>query len=353
MESANQPIPYAVRCNRLPPLGTTAIVWPFVNVPRGGGAYELFLDTNALVRTDWVEQIQPADRLRYTLNPWPALVEQWMSNQKHREMPDKSAWIAERLASLASRGFWFRDGFADQQVALLSRNEAALRTQFSLIFPYVAIMKSLVSQEVPAEEALTKFDLLTQADVPRFTGMAMLLALCVLLKGQQSLKLDGDPKPAYSYLESFLSFQPGKKDETDRISVPYLRNRAGDLNLWLSVPMLRQAGYDFIGTPALVTGDKVLHRVILRTLPPVLTPNRAMSFVVDGNGLDAAICHRIVVAVGSMVVRGVVTSLEREERLGRLFEMAGSVCARPEERTALDEAWRDWCLPGMHERFLI
>ncbi|ABM31138.1 hypothetical protein QRO08_22265 [Paracidovorax citrulli] len=353
MESSNQPIPYAARCERLPPSGTTALVWPFVNVAKGEGPYELFLDTNALARTEWAEQLPAADRVRYSLNPWPALMEQWMSNQKLRESPDPAAWVNDRLAPLASRGFLFRARFAQQQVALLRKNESALRTQFSLIFPYVALMRSLLSQKVPPEEALAKLDALMQADVPRFTGMAMLLALSVLLKGRQSLKLDGDPKPAYSYLESFLSFQPGKKDEADHITLPYLRNRAGDLNLWLSVPMLRQAGYEFIGTPALVTEDKALHRVILRTLPPVLTPNRAMGFGVDSNGLDPEICHRIVMAVGPMVVRGAVTSQEKEERLGRLFAMAGAACARPEETAALDEAWRTWCQPGMHERFVV
>ncbi len=135
MESSNQPIPYAARCERLPPSGTTALVWPFVNVAKGAGPYELFLDTNALARTEWAEQIPAAERARYTLNPWPALMEQWMSNQKLRESPDPAAWVNDRLAPLASRGFLFRERFAQQQVALLRKNESALRTQFSLISP--------------------------------------------------------------------------------------------------------------------------------------------------------------------------------------------------------------------------
>ncbi len=103
MESSNQPIPYAARCERLPPSGTTALVWPFVNVAKGEGPYELFLDTNALARTEWAEQLPAAERVRYTLNPWPALMEQWMSNQKLRESPDPAAWVNDRLAPLASR----------------------------------------------------------------------------------------------------------------------------------------------------------------------------------------------------------------------------------------------------------
>lgn len=40
--------------------------------------------------------------------------------------------------------------------------------------------------------------------------------------------------------------------------MPYLRNREGDLNLWLLLPILRQHRYKFVGTPAVVTGDKAL-----------------------------------------------------------------------------------------------
>jgi len=62
------------------------------------------------------------------------------------------------------------------------------------------------------------------ARIPRFTSAIMLTALGTLLKGSQSLKLADDSKPAFSYLDSFLAFQPGQKDETDHINVPYLRN---------------------------------------------------------------------------------------------------------------------------------
>ncbi|MGN3935898.1 hypothetical protein ABVB18_11845 [Xanthomonas citri pv. mangiferaeindicae] len=353
MNCTEQSVPYAARCERLPPSGTFAIVWPFVNLARGVGPYELFLDTNALARTEWAGQIPANERSRYCLNPWPALVEQWLSNPALRNDPDPAARVEAMLGKLAGHGFLFRPSFASEQIALLRKNEAALRHQFSLIFPYVAIMKSLVSEKVPPEDALAKLDHVMQADVPRFTGLAMLLALCVQLKARQSLKLDGDSKPAYSYLDSFLSFQPCKKDELDHINVPYLRNRAGDLNLWLSVPMLRQAGYSFVGTPALVTEDKALHRVVLRTLPSVQTESRAVAFCVHPGELAADVCAKVVAAVTSVEVRGAMTPKVREERLRRLFELAAGLCARPEERAALEETWGTWCLPGMDDQFAL
>ncbi|MEE5091722.1 hypothetical protein V2H26_17190 [Xanthomonas euvesicatoria] len=348
MESTSSPVPYAERCERLPPSGTTAIVWPFLNVQRGNGPYELFLDTNALVRTEWVLALPPGIRQQAVLNLWPYLLEQWLSNPEFRA--DPMPRIDARVEGLKRIGFAFRDKFAVQQVAMLQRNDAALRTQFSVIFPYVAIMKSLMSQKIPVETTLAKLDAILHADIPRFTALLMLLALALLLKRRQALKLDGDAKPAYSYLESFLDFHTDKKGEIGHINLPYLRNRAGDLNLWLSLPALRQQGYGFVGTPALVTGDRALHRVILRVLPPVLTESGTMGFSLDANGLDSAICQRILDTVHYVVVRGPVRPEERKLRMFRLFHLAGELCAKSEERAALEEAWHAWCLPGLHQQ---
>ncbi|CTP83251.1 hypothetical protein A6R71_16735 [Xanthomonas translucens pv. arrhenatheri] len=351
MQSTISPVPYAERCHRLPPPGTTAIVWPFLNVEKGNGPYELFLDTNALVRKAWVRELPPDIRQRAVLNPWLYLLEQWLSNPEFRKDPQPR--IDTMVEELTDLGFAFRDQFAVQQVAMLQRNDAALRTQFSLIFPYVAIMKSLMSQKISAEAALAKLDEILRADIPRLTALTMLLALSLLLKRQQAFKLDGDTKPAYSYLASFLDFHTEKKDEVDHINVPYLRNRAGDLSLWLSLPSLRQSGYEFTGNPALVTDDKALHRVILRVLPPLLTESRAMGFSLDANGLDAAICQRILDVVKPVVVRGPVRPEERELRMFRLFNLARELCTQSQERAVLEDAWQEWCLPGLHQQIII
>ena len=258
MKILNQTVPYDERCIRT--AGGTAVVWPFLNAEKGPGPYELFLDTNALSNVQWFAQLPEDLRARCVLNPWPALQEQWLSNPKFRESTTNR--IDSMIEGLVRLGASFRDRFAQEQERLLHRNDAALRTQFSLIVPYIAIMKSLLARKVPAEQGLQRLESLVQQDIPRVTSALMLAALGTLLKGGQSIKLDGDSKPAFSYLDSFLAFQPGQKDETDHINVSYLRNRAGDLNLWLGLPLLRQQGYRFVGTPAIVTGDRALHRLI-------------------------------------------------------------------------------------------
>ncbi|QBG91389.1 T6SS effector phospholipase Tle3 domain-containing protein [Xanthomonas oryzae] len=53
---------------------------------------------------------------------------------------------------------------------------------------------------------------------------------------RQTLERDGNAKAAYSYPASFFDLHAEKKGEVGHINVAYLRNWAGDLNLWLSLP---------------------------------------------------------------------------------------------------------------------
>lgn len=342
MQIVDQPLTYAERCIRTNS-GTT-VVWPFLNAERGAGPYELFLDTNALANVQWFGQLPEDVRTRCVINPWPALQEQWLSNPQFRESTaDRINTMTEGLASL---GAPFRSQFAQQQERLLHQNDATLRTQFSLIVPYVAIMKSLLAQKIPAEQALQQLETIAQQDIPRFTSAMMLTALGVLLKSNQSLKLTDDSKPAFSYLDSFLAFQLGQKDETDHINTSYLRNRAGDLNLWLTLPLLRQQGYRFVGTPAIVTGDRALHRLIVRVIPPVLQANQSMCFSFSPEGLPTSLCQRIVAIASTVKVRVNPTVEEQLARISNLFDLAKACCAEEREQHALDQVFSQWWRPG-------
>ncbi|PAU51976.1 hypothetical protein BZL41_26470 [Pseudomonas sp. PIC25] len=323
----------------------TALVWPFLNVAKGDGPYELFLDTNALSKTQWVDQLPTEILRRVVVNPWPALMEQWLSNPEFRN--DSTQRIKDMVAPLADRGVHFRPSYAREQTTLLSKNETLWRYQCSLLFPYIAIMRSLMREKVSPEEALARLDTFVHADVPRFAGSVMLMALAVLLKSKQSMKLPGASKPAYSYLDSFLAFQPAKKGEKDHINIPYLRNRSGDLSLWYAVPTLRQQGYDFIGEPVLVTADNVLHRVILRLIPPVLSETGMAGFYVASDELHRELQARILKAARDIQVRRSPGPEEIAPRLETQFRLAQEWCERPEEKKALEEAWLEWCKPGI------
>ncbi|WP_416769592.1 hypothetical protein ACMGT0_20725 [Pseudomonas sp. RHF3.3-3] len=343
MQQLDFPVPYKDRCLRTS--SGTYVVWPFLNAEKGAGPYELFLDTNALTNVEWASQLPAEVRLQSILNPLPALQEQWFSNLELRKNPVQK--IEEMIQELVGLGFVFRQNFARDQVALLEKNEAALRAQFSLLFPYIAIMKSLLSKKTPVDLAIEQLNRLGNADIPRFTSSLMLTALGVVLKSRQALKLNDDAKPAYSYFESFLAFQPGKKGETDHMTISYLRNRAGDLNLWLTLPVLREQRYEFVGVPAVVTGDKALHRLILRVLPPLCHESHKAAFTIYPEGLEDPLWKKILQVVNSVEVRGRGTKEEHAQRLSKLFELAKEFCANPEERLVLDEAWQQWCSPGL------
>lgn len=321
-----------------------ALVWPFANVAQSKGPYELFMDTNALTKTQWVGQLPDQIREGAILNPWPALMEQWLSNPKFQE--ESIPRINEMIAPLAEVGIRFRPGFAQHQTNLLRRNERQLRYQIGVLFPYLAIMKSMIREKVRPADALARINMLMHADVPRFSGFIMLMALAVLLKSRQALTLAGDKKPAYSYLESFLAFQPGKKDETNKISIPYLRNRACDLSLWYVMSMLIRGGYSFVGEPVLVTGDKALHRVILRVLPSVVVEGRGVGFTVAQGELEQAMESEIVRIGTAVPIRESTTVNERTRHMENLFQLAEDCCECVEEKSALREAWNKWVLPG-------
>lgn len=346
MQQLDFVVPYEDRCVFTP--SGSAVVWPFMNASKGQGPYELFLDTNALTKTQWAAELPRNIAERSILNPWPAMLEQWLSNPEFRADPINR--INAMIKPLVDQGFAFRENFARDQVALLCKNEAALKTQFSLIFPYVVIMKALLSKKMPLDEALSQLDRVGQADIPRFTSCLMLSALGVVLKSKQALKLTGDGKTAYSYLDSFLAFQAGQKGESDHITLPYLRNRAGDLNLWLLIPTLRQLGYRFVGVPAVVTGDKVLHRLIMRVLPPLLHESQQACFSILPEGLEDIHWKKILEVVESVKHRGEVNSKQRLKRMKALFDLAKEFCTSDEERAQLEKGWTLWCLPGLARR---
>src|SRR6185436_15508842 len=125
------------------------------------------------------------------------------------------------------------------------------------------------------------------------------------------------------------------------INVPYLRNRAGDLNLWMGLPLLWHSGYQFVGNPAIVTNDKALHRVIVRAIPPVLQETRSTSFSLSQD-LPSPLPDRIIAMIKQVQPRTSPSPAEQMTRMTNLFELAKSCCADAREQAALDEVYREW-----------
>ena len=124
MPIVGETVPYAER-NIVTSSGT-ALIWIFINVQKGSGPYELFLDTNALIHVEWFAQLPDEIRTRSVFNPWPAMQEQWLSNPEFRKAPADR--ITEMIEPLVKLGASFRNQFANEQERLLCKNDAALRT---------------------------------------------------------------------------------------------------------------------------------------------------------------------------------------------------------------------------------
>jgi hypothetical protein len=137
-----------------------------------------------------------------------------------------------------------------------------------------------------------------------------------------------------------------KKCEIDRINIPYLRNRSGDLTLWYLLPLLIQHGYELVGEPVVVTADKALHRLMFRVLPPVLHESRAVAFSVDPREVDECISNPIQELMSGLAVSPNLGPAERNRRLKLQYDLAAQHCLFDEERQELMLAWKSWTQPG-------
>lgn len=74
----NQNISFSDRIISLP--SGFSLIWPFRNVAKSFGPYELFLDNNALVSSRWFTELEKSIKYKSTISPIHALSEQWLSN---------------------------------------------------------------------------------------------------------------------------------------------------------------------------------------------------------------------------------------------------------------------------------
>lgn len=267
-----QPVPYAERIVQIP--GGPALVWPYYNIRPGQGPFEIAPDSNSYRNPNWVEQLPSSmPRHKVIVNLLPALTEEWLANEKFRGDPERR--IMDIIARYEEHGICFRKHYAADVTNILQTNSAALRYNWTILFFYVAIIKKLLERR-NLEEAMVELVKVSRADVPRAGMMLSLGALSLFLKARQTLCLPGDPKPAYSFVQGFFAFQPGRKGEVNHLSVAYLRNRSLDLGIYHFFPTMTSLGQQHVGETAIATRDAPLLRLIFRTLPfffdPALAP---------------------------------------------------------------------------------
>jgi len=326
-----------------------SLIWPFRNVSKSSGPYELFLDNNALVTSRWFTELEMPMKQRSIISPFHALSEQWLSNPAFRNNAVER--IEKFLTPFINQGLLFDINYATKYADLLKKHEKASKSQWMITYLYVVLLYRIVSakkDDIQPKELLTA---LSKVDVPRFNACIMLCTLASYLKENKEIKIIGDNKPAYSYISSFVDLHTSNKNESI-VDESYLRNRAGDLSIWLHLPALIHTGYQSAGELVVVTQDKALKNLIFRCIPSVLMESGRMAFSFDERSFEPHhsenITHEILANTKESFI-----PVSREEQLEKLERLKKHITYGAKETLVIqvDKVWEEWLLPGFFDDF--
>ena len=341
-------IPFSQRNIDLP--SGFSLIWPFRNQPIGCGPYELFLDNNALIRAEWFKELPRAMASKSIISPFHALSEQWVSNASFREDAQKN--IDKLIEGFTDSGVNFSSVYSRQLSDQLQKNDSQIRVQWMLTYLYVVLLFRIATAKKCEEGPSKLLSSLKQNNVPMFNGCISLCSITDYLRKNKGVKMLGDSKPAFSYISSFIAFHVNSKHE-DSIDVGYLRNRAGDLSMWLSIPSLIQNGYEQAGEPVVVTQDKALKKLIFRCIPFVRGSDSLVTTSFDRESFEPyhadAIEKLILENTGK-----VSPPKSREEMLKRLDCLRNHVVqdATDDLVSSVNNVWEDWVKPGFFRKFV-
>jgi hypothetical protein len=326
-----------------------SLIWPFLEKTQSTGPYELFLDNNALITSSWINELPSEIKSKVVLNLSFALTEQWLSNPAFKDN------AIERINNFTSQfeklGIYFEKDHAQKLESFFIKNEKESRTQWMLSYLYLVLLYRVVfskkNDNTPRKILTTIKDL----DVPMFNGCIMLCTLADYLRRNQSLKLEGDKTPAFSYISSFIALHGSKKNESD-VDENFLRNRAGDISLWLNIPMLRQLNYQTQGEQIAVTRDKALKKLIFRCFPGRIVDSRQMALSFDERSFPDEHSKEIRKEIEANV-GAVRPPAKRQEQLKRFNILKKHVLdgANAELTNNVEQVWNEWVTPGFLGEF--
>lgn len=342
-------IPFSDRVINLP--NGFALIWPFRNLTKSIGPYELVLDNNALITSHWFNQLSISIKKHAFISPFHAIAEQWVSNP---EFKNKAAnRIDKFIQPFIQSGAIFSENFSKDISSLLIKNDNELRTQWMITYLYVVLLYRLVSSR--KEDLIPKqlLSSLKNIDVPRFNACVMLCTLADYLKENKNLKLNGDTVPAFSYISSFVNLHTSAKNENS-VDVNYLRNRAGDLSIWLCIPYLKQMNYQAAGDLVVVTQDKALKNLIFRCLPCVGLADGRMSFSFDERSFESSHSQKIIEKIQSNICIPNPTT-NKDAQLKKLFNLKEHVTKDADTKliSEVNKVWNEWITPGFHGKFTL
>lgn len=328
-----------------------SLIWPFRNLSKSSGPYELFLDNNALINDGWFDELEMAIKSKSILSPFHALSEQWLSNPSFKE--NSVERIEEFIVPFIKKGILFENNYAKNWTELLKNNEEESRSQWMMSYLYVVLLYRLVSSKKQDAEPKNILMSLKDVDVPRFNGCIMLCTLADYLKENKSIRLVGDKKPAFSYISSFVDLHTSNKNES-AADERYLRNRAGDLSMWLYLPLLIQNNYKKAGDAVVVTQDKALKKLIFRCLPSVMTEGSKMAFSFDERSFESNHSEQIWERIQANTCPPKLPK-DRNEMFEKLKRLKDHVIEGAESKlkAEVNKLWDEWVAPGFFGEFTV
>lgn len=342
-------IPFQDRIIELPS-GFT-LIWPFRNLSRSTGPYELVLDNNALIRSGWFSELPISVRHKAIISPFHALSEQWLSNPSFRDNTRER--IKGMIKPFLQLGNIFENNYEDKLTRLLVKNDQESKAQWMMSYLFVVLLYRLISSKKGNNKAKELLQSLKYADVPRFNGCIMLCTLADYLNENKGVKLVGDNKPAYSYISSFVDLHSKNKNESC-VDENYLRNRAGDVSMWLYLPMLIQNNYQQAGELVVVTQDKALKKLVFRCLPSVASEDGRMAFTFDENSFEPVHSEEIWKRIQANICLP-SPKVSRAEQLKRLECLKIHVLEDADEVliSEVESVWKEWVVPGFFGEFTL
>lgn len=338
-----QVIEYSKR--RLNIEGTT-LIWPYLNRAKGDEGYELFLDNNALLNINWYRKLPNKIKDKAIISADFTLKEQWLSNPEFQKEPLKR--IKEFIQPLINEGAVFPENYAENQASFLKNNDAELKAEWMTGYLYLILLFRIFTAK--KGDALPEKLLITlrQKEVPRFGGLVILCTLASYLKKNQNIKMLGDTKKAFSYIQSFVAAQPGKKNEVAG-DVNYIRNRVGDCSLWLQPLALVQKNYQFKGQMVIVTNDVPLKEFIMGCIPFVLSDdNSRVCVTFDHLRFDSmysdVINKQVLQNTKWEINRSLVPTVNKTKQNENLYNLKEHVMEKADDflRSEVEKVWSIW-----------
>ena len=303
----------------------------------------------ATTTSNWFDELEIPIKEKSILSPFHALSEQWLSNPSFKENSEKR--IEEFIVPFINKGVLFENNYANKWAGLLNGNDQESRTQWMMSYLYVVLLYRIVSSKKGDAKPNELLSSLKEHDVPRFNGCIMLCTLAQYLKENKNIKIMGDKKPAFSYISSFVDLHERNKSESS-VDESYLRNRAGDLSMWLYLPLLIQQNYQQAGEPVVVTQDKALKKLIFRCIPSVRTQDGRMAFSFDENSFESEHSEEILQRIQANICTPNPPE-NRDEQLNKLNRLKNYVVegAEADLVTEVNNVWDEWIVPGFFGEF--